>query len=76
MLHIFHMQVLGRLFPKTKQVAVSEWALIEAEANKIWKEVTEYAAKEKGCQVVGPTCTVGDLEVVDVSESECAADYT
>jgi len=74
-MHFCHMQVLGRLFPKTKQVAVSEWAVIEAEANKIWKEVTEYAEKTPDCKVVGNTCTVGDLEVVDVSESECAADY-
>jgi hypothetical protein len=43
-MHFCHMQVLGRLFPKTKQVVLSEWAVSEAEANKIWKEVTEYAA--------------------------------
>ena len=70
------LQVLGRLHP-IKKVAESEWADIAKEAATIWTELKAYAALAAGGQqqVVGNTCTVGDLEVIDTSSSECADDY-
>ena len=61
------------MFP-SKKVAESEWEAIGKEAAKIWEECSAYVVS-KGGKVVGNTCTVQDLEVVDTSSSECAADY-